>query len=345
MGTVYFYFYAVTMSTVATSSDALRLLPDHVLTTKVFTYFGFKDYALTSCASQYLQAHFQKAIRRKILPLRVPNDCRTLEEAVRRVKHDPRLTTIVMGKGEHPIQGRFLKLVSTINIVGDPNVPKEEVVVVGGIDIHLKKEIQGNVHLEHMVIRQVPGGQAKGNGVFAGEHSSFTIKDVIVENCPARGVVAIGQGAVGLCTNVEVRQCGMSGVLVHYGAKIVLAGAETKIHQNALLGYPMHYGLSVLGSSATIHLVVPLTKERVSMCNSGGGNWGGTDYDGNINHIKRCVAPLTRDMLRVVSKVRLLGTGHHPTPNISSHFTFFYVFCISVAGPSLDHQGVQFTYV
>ena len=29
------------------NGDLLRTLPDHVLTTKVFTYFGFKDYALT----------------------------------------------------------------------------------------------------------------------------------------------------------------------------------------------------------------------------------------------------------------------------------------------------------
>jgi hypothetical protein len=31
----------------------LRRLPDLVLFTKVFTYFNFTDYGLTSCASQY----------------------------------------------------------------------------------------------------------------------------------------------------------------------------------------------------------------------------------------------------------------------------------------------------
>ena len=30
------------------SDDMLRRLPDHVLITKVFTYFNFTDYALTS---------------------------------------------------------------------------------------------------------------------------------------------------------------------------------------------------------------------------------------------------------------------------------------------------------
>jgi hypothetical protein len=46
------------------NGDLLRTLPDHVLTAKVFTFFGFKDYALTGCASQYAQAHWQKANRR-----------------------------------------------------------------------------------------------------------------------------------------------------------------------------------------------------------------------------------------------------------------------------------------
>ena len=72
--------------TVASSRDALRLLPDHVLTTKVFTYFGFKDYALTGCASQYAQAHWQTANQQKPLPLYVPEDCNTLQEAVERVE-------------------------------------------------------------------------------------------------------------------------------------------------------------------------------------------------------------------------------------------------------------------
>ena len=72
------------------SGDLLRKLPDHVLTTKVFTYFGFKDYALTGCASQYAQAHWQTANRRKPLPLYVPEDCRTLKEAVKQVHGDDR---------------------------------------------------------------------------------------------------------------------------------------------------------------------------------------------------------------------------------------------------------------
>ena len=290
--------------------DDLLKLPREVLTTEVLSYLGFNDRVVTGCVSTYLQAHLQKAVQRKTLPLRVPNDCRTLKRAVHRASQDPRIKTIVLSQGTHKIKGKFLELVSPMNIVGDPNVPKEKIVVMGGIDIHLKKEIQGSVHLQHMVIQAT-----HHNGVFCGEHSNFTMEDVIVENCPGRGVVAIGKGAVGICTNVEVRKCGMSGVLVHYGASIYLIGPRTKVHECALLGNSVHYGLAVWGSSAAIQLVIPLKKEHVSMCNSGGGNWGGTDYDGNINHIKTCVAPLTRDLLLVV-RFRCRNTGKSIAPKV-----------------------------
>ena len=90
-------------STTTMDGNLLRSLPDH-LTTKLFTYFGFKDYALTGCASQYAQAHWQTANRRKPMPLYVPEDCKTLKEAVQRVEHDSRIMTIVLGEGEHVVK-------------------------------------------------------------------------------------------------------------------------------------------------------------------------------------------------------------------------------------------------
>jgi hypothetical protein len=110
--------------------DDLLRLPDNVLTTKVFTYFGFKDYALTSCACTYSQAHWQMANQNTPLPLYVPEDCRTLKEAVERAKQDDRITTIVLGKGEHQIDGFYLKISSAMKIVGRPDVPKEKIVIM-----------------------------------------------------------------------------------------------------------------------------------------------------------------------------------------------------------------------
>jgi hypothetical protein len=211
----------------------------------------------------------------------VPTDnCKTLKEAVDRVHGDDRLSTIVLGTGEHQINGNYLEIPSAMHIVGDPEVSKEEVVVVGGIVF--KKGIQGNCHLQHLTLRQ-----AKGNGV-VGE-SSFTMDDVLVEQCGYHGVIASGTGGVGRCTNVEVRQCKGSGVLAYNGGSITLIGAKTTVHHNCTKGYSGEYGLTVDGSSPTIQLVSPLTKEQVAIDNGGGGNWGAV-YGGDIHQIKTIAA-------------------------------------------------------
>jgi hypothetical protein len=71
--------------------------------------------------------------------------------------------------------------------------------------------------------------QAKYCGVYG--ESSFTMVDVLVEQCLFYGVVACGTGVVGRCTNVEVRQCRDTGVLAAKGASITLIGAKTTVHQ------------------------------------------------------------------------------------------------------------------
>jgi hypothetical protein len=159
-----------------------------------------------------------------------------------------------------------LKIASVMQIVGDPRVVKEDIIVACGI--WFKKGIQGNCHLQHLTLRQ-----AKEFGV--GGYSSFTMDDVLVEQCGGHGVWACGTGVVGRCTNMEVRQCGFSGVLASNGASITLIGAKTTVHHNCTHGYSAQYGLKVSGSSSsTIQLVAPLTKEQVATDNGGGGNWG-----------------------------------------------------------------------
>jgi len=75
----------------------------------------------------------------------------------------------------------------------------------------------------------------------------------------AAGVFAVGTGVVGRCTNVEVRQCAVRGVVAVYGGSITLIGAnKTTVHHNCT-EHPSHYcGLEVYGScSSTIQLVTP----------------------------------------------------------------------------------------
>ena len=138
--------------------------------------------------------------------------------------------------------------------------------------------IPGNCRLQHLTLRQ-----AKEDGVDG--WSSFTVEDVLVEQCGTFGVWANGTGVVARCTNVEVRHCGMSGVVADNGASITLIGAKTMVHHNCTRGNSGRYGLKVEDSSSTIQLVSPLTKEQVSLDNGGGGNWG-ADGGADINQIK-----------------------------------------------------------
>ena len=147
---------------------------------------------------------------------------------------------------------------------------------MGGI--LFKKGIQGNCHLQHLTLRQ-----AKESGV--GGQSSFTMDNVLVEQCVNVGVVANGIGVVGRCTNVEVCQCGMSGVVAEFGGSITLIGDKTKVHDNCTKGKSGAYGLKVYNANTTIQLVSPLTKEQVSTDNGGGDNWGAV-FGGDINQIK-----------------------------------------------------------
>jgi hypothetical protein len=64
-----------------------------------------------------------------------------------------------------------------------------------------------------------------------------------------------------------------------------LIGAKTTVHHNCTKGDNDEYGLKVYGSSSTIQLASPLTKEQVALDNSGGGNWGAT-FGGDIHQIK-----------------------------------------------------------
>jgi hypothetical protein len=226
-----------------------------------------------------------------------------LGEAVRTVVAISHLTTIIVGEGKHKVEERCLA--EPIKLVGDPEVAKEKIVVIGGI--YLMKGIQGNCHLQHMTLRQ-----AKGDGVYG--LSSFTMEDVIVERCGGDGVVASGTGIVGRCTNVEVRQCGKSGVFARNGASITLIGTKTAVHDNCTKGKHNDYGLIVAGAFSIIQLVSPLTKEQVSTHNGGGScsfNWGvgwyGTTY---VNQIKT-IADMS-------SPASVVASGETKTTNTSS---------------------------
>jgi hypothetical protein len=185
------------------------------------------------------------------LKVRVPEDCLTLQQAVDRVHTNRECTTIVVGKGIHVINRGELVIPSAMNIVGDPSVDKSEIVVVGGI--FFEEGIQG--HLEHLII-----SHARYCGVVG---RSFTMDDVVVQNCGLNGVVCMG--GIVKCNNVLVQECRSgTGVSVINGGSITLVGPRTKVcHNNQGL---VAYGLSSVQASV-IKVVSPMTKELVSTDN------------------------------------------------------------------------------
>jgi hypothetical protein len=158
-----------------------------------------------------------------------------------RVGKDCRLTTIVVSKGTHVVEtdaegSNYLRIGSSMNIIGDPDVSNNEIIILGGFCIIPK--IQGNVHLQNMTVRH-----SSKNGAGVAGLSSFTMKDVLVEQCGAYGVSVNGTGVVGGCTNIEVRKCGLGGVFASDGASITLIGAKTTVHDNCTIrhSYSVHH--------------------------------------------------------------------------------------------------------
>ena len=209
-------------------------------------------------------------------PISLP-EIRLDGDAEHKENDDPNIVTIprkiIVGEGEHQIDGDYLWIHTTVSIVGDPKEKRGDIDVIGGIKFD--KGIQGNCHLQHLSLRQMMENGVEGR-------SSFTMDDVLVEQCNGCGVRAYGTGVVGRLTNVEIRQCGEDGVVANRSAitlndvevhhcgldgvrairgTITLTG-KTKVHHNCTV---RGYGLHVCTDDATIQLVFPLTKEHVKI--------------------------------------------------------------------------------
>ena len=78
--------------------------------------------------------------------------------------------------------------------------------------------------------------------------------------------------------NCNVSHSKLSGLVVFNGGLMTIGCNGTTIHHNCTSGDG--YGLSTWGSSSSIHLVSPLTKEMIST-----NNHGGTNYSGQIQTI------------------------------------------------------------
>jgi hypothetical protein len=160
-----------------------------------------------------------------------------------------------------------------IHIVGYGR--KEEIVIEGGVCFNFSEHVLKNVTLFN----------AHEHGVKA--LSSFTMKDVIVKQASGHGVYVTGHGVVGQCVDVEVLDCGESGVFADEQSTIKLVELEgVTVHNNCLDKHSLNenknnYGLKVNNGGNIV--CVGNIIENVSWGNQGGGDWN-DDELGEITH-------------------------------------------------------------
>ena len=120
----------------------------------------------------------------------------------------------------------------------------------------------GTVEIEDLKIK---GGLGNGLNAEGGMH--VIMRGCTVEECEYCGVEA--NEADISCDDLQVVGCGWSGVCASGTATIMLSGQGTRIQGNGTKERTSDYGLDAYHSSSNIQLVAPLTKETISIYNSG----------------------------------------------------------------------------
>ena len=139
----------------------------------------------------------------------------------------------------------------------------------GGFLIKGIKEEGKRVELKGMTIN---GSKKYVHGVVGSAGLSFLCVNITITQCGATGLCA--NNTRGRLINCVVTDCGMSGIRSSSNGLIELEGCQTKVERNGTNGFGGCYGLST-SSTASIHLLSPLTKESVSVNNGGKGDCGG----------------------------------------------------------------------
>ena len=129
-------------------------------------------------------------------------------------------------------------------------------------------KIQGNksngiVEIENLKIK---GGQGDA-GLYADGGMNVMMRGVSIVECRKNGVYAYAANIS--CDDLQVADCGSSGVCAVDSATIKLRGEGTCIRGNGeKAARYITYGLYALSPASKIQLVAPLTKEQISIYNS-----------------------------------------------------------------------------
>jgi hypothetical protein len=180
---------------------------------------------------------------------------------------DPRRapTILFIKDGVHQVDGTYLNINYPMKIVGAGQ--DKTIIQGGGFNILGMKEEGKRVTLSDMTTRG-----ASEFGLYGNNGLSFLCDSVTFTQCRGYGVIA--KNTKGRLINCVITQCKYSGIFCFKNALIQLEGDQTKVDGNVTSGNSWDYGLRTYGTSSTIHLLFPLTKESVSTNNHDGQNYG-----------------------------------------------------------------------
>jgi hypothetical protein len=179
------------------------------------------------------------------------------------------INQILLGNGVHDERGECVYIDFPITIIGES---KDGCTIIGGLEMKGKKK--DDVNVKNLTI-----SQSKYDGVCGYDKMSFHLFNLNIEKSGNRGVHA-RETWRNTITSCQVSHSKKAGVEVYSGL-ITLNGSGTSIHNNVTCGHRITFGLETI--NASIHLVSPLTKQKVFINNGGGGNYGG--WDTNIKII------------------------------------------------------------
>ena len=183
-------------------------------------------------------------------------------------------TILFIKEGDHEVDEDYLRINYPLKIVGAGQ--DNTFIQGGGFEIKGTNEEGKRVDMQGMTMKGASQcGLLNMNGL------SFLCKDMTFTQCGRSGVFAYNTR--GRLINCVFTQCGNSGISCGENALIELEGSQTKVEGNGTGGYSNHYGLKTYGTSSTIHLLFPLTKESVSTNNQGGQNYSGNGTIQTVN--------------------------------------------------------------
>ena len=216
-------------------------VPKVVWTYVIIPYFGLKDlFVIRAINQKFFKPYWLKLFLRNQIPLRIPHDiplqkltsvAGDLKEFYEYTHADP--LVVQVANGTHTVASslregdvggaaeiNYLTLPFSMSLVGEN---RDATILECGLLLTEKGYDDDFVLIKNLTVR---GSKKSGIRGMAGSFP-FAVENVLIEDCNTCGLVAQGIIKETTCTNVEIRNCGWSGIQITEGARVVLKGPNT----------------------------------------------------------------------------------------------------------------------